>query len=322
MDNPLEELVRLVAYMFYEPSAIMVLLGLLECESPMTVEELMKMLKFNRRDLDSTLSTLRSDGLVRAEEHEDLTGIEDPDGLSERQRKNLRRDYYAIDYKSFVDSVNLKIRLVLDELQERCGPADNIYYQCVKCNRKILLADLLMCDNGEFKCLSCRGDMIELDDSDEINMKRQQKNQFLEMTKPLLDLIEQTECLVMINDPDERCKSNSMIDKNEYIERKDYTERMKRTPKIHQTTTNTAALLKHSSSVKVVLDNGIKTQQTEIKNMKQFVEKVKEPSQEVEKKTITINGKEYTAEEITEELLDSLPESEFDSVMNFREQNL
>lgn len=323
MTNPLEELVRLVAYMFYDPDATMVLTGLIGNETGQTKEELSKSLKYKKTELGRVLGILHNDHLVEIETQYDDEGYtqEEMEHMSEAKKKKLAKDYYAIDYKSFVDAVNLKIKLVLKELKERCGPEDEIFYQCERCQKKILLSDLLSSGDGQFICPICKGNMNELDDSDEINARRQQMSDFIEITKPLLDLIKQTEGLVMINDVSCRCKPDSMLEKKKYIDQKIRAEKEKRTPKVHQPSVNTAAILNHSSNVRVVLDNGIKTQQAEIQNVKQFVEKAKEPIPEVEKKTININGKEYTAEELTEEVLADVPDSDFERVMSFKEQN-
>ncbi|KAH0793875.1 TFIIE alpha subunit family protein [Histomonas meleagridis] len=320
MENPLEELVKLVAYMFYEGDVTMVLVGLLGIENPMNQDELSHYLKFRKSDLGKVLGILHHDKLIGVETREDLTGVEDPDKLSEYRRKKLLKDYYAIDYKSFVDSVNLKIRLVLEELKDQCGPEDNIYYQCTNCQRKYLLIDLISFDDGQFECPICKGSMIELDDTDEINIKQQRKNEFTEMTAPLLELIKQTEGLVMIDDPDERCKSDSMWEKKDYTEKRDRIDKLKRTPKVRTHVTTSTDLLKHTSNVIVVTDK-VQQQQPEIKDMKVFVDKEKKPEPVGEVKTIIINGKEYTAKDITDELLDSLPEDEFNRAIEFKEQN-
>ena len=45
--------------------------------------------------------------------------------------------------------------------------------------------------------------MPNRDDSDEINIKRQRKNEFAETISPLLDLIKRTDGLVMTTGPDD-----------------------------------------------------------------------------------------------------------------------
>jgi transcription initiation factor IIE alpha subunit len=130
---PLEELVRLVAYMFYDKQHTMVLMGLLDIGRSTTIDDLTDRLKLRKADLAKALGRLHQDGLVAVQQQMDLTNVEDPNALTEHQRNRLMKDYYSLDFKSLVDSIHLKIYLIRDHLSTACGPEDAIFYSCPKC---------------------------------------------------------------------------------------------------------------------------------------------------------------------------------------------
>ena len=121
MTNVLEQLVQQVAYMFYQKEKTMVLIGLLELGRQVNIDELSEILKFKKTELMKVLGSLRQDRLIRIDQIEDLEGVEDYESLTKAQKNKLLKDYYSIDFKSFVDSVNLKIRIARERLKKQCA---------------------------------------------------------------------------------------------------------------------------------------------------------------------------------------------------------
>lgn len=332
MSNVLEELVQKVAYMFYDNERTMVLIGLLEIGQQVNLDELSSSLKFRKKDLSKTLAILQQDGLIRINQQEDLEGVEDYDNLTKAQKNKLMKDYYSIDFKSFVDSVHLKILLGRDRLQKNKGPEDLIYYQCPKCQATISLRDYLSefpeLANQGIICPDCEVKLIELDDSNELNQKKKLYNDFVELTQPLLDLIHQTDGLVMINDPEELCKSDKMISREQYEDEKEKIrqriEIQKRTRHIGQSSGQNPILDPvNKTNVIVLPDDDKKPVEQDIGHLKDLVKQEKDDlSQDKSKKaTITLNGKEYTVDDLTDEFLETLDPQLYDQAMNFIDAN-
>jgi transcription initiation factor IIE alpha subunit len=344
MSCPLEELVRLVAYMFYEDECTMVLIGLLELGHPVTTDELSNQMKLKLKDLSRTLGRLRTDGLISVEQHEDLSDVEDPSALSAAQRKKRLTDYYSLDFKSFVDSVHLRILLIRANLSESCGSEDNIFYECPKCKeldaghqqqcQKYIfpLRELVAFDSeGMLICPQCQTTVEELDDSAEINEKKALFSQFVEMTEPLLNLIRQTNGLVMIDDPEERCKPDQMMPLQEYeqevekIKQENDRQRVIR----KESWSNVARLLTGPGGKMDVVVLAKPEDQVPARKLDPTLERLlkKEAPQKYEevagaRPTIVIDGKTYTADQIDQTVLDAIDDDdEFDRVSEFKKQN-
>ncbi|OHS94210.1 hypothetical protein TRFO_11285 [Tritrichomonas foetus] len=322
MSNILEQLVQEVAYMFYDREKTMVLIGLLELGRQVNLDELSNILKFRKNDLSKVLGALKQDRLIGIEPIEDTTGVDDVDSLTQAQRKKLIKDYYSLDFKSFVDSINLKIRIARERLKVKCGPEDNIFYQCPQCTKRIHIRELISfgdIDNG-LLCPECQVPLTELDDSDELNQKTKAYNDFVEKTQPLLKLINQLSGLVMINDSEDRCKSDSMIPEQEYKETKHKIEKeLQQRKYIGKSSSNYTKIANNAKTedIHVQIQETNKTTQDakaleDIKKQLEITEKqeVKQEEKAPEvKRTINIYGKEYTVEEINDEITDKINEN-------------
>lgn len=339
MENILEQLVQRVAYMFYQKEKTMVLIGLLELGRQVNIDELSEILKFRKNDLAKVLGALRLDRLIRVDQIEDLEGVEDYDSLTKAQKNKLLKDYYSIDFKSFVDSVNLKIRVGRDRLKKQCGPEDNIYYRCPKCQTTYSLSDILSMtdtDEGCLNCPECNTKLDELNDSDEKNRLRKMYNDFVEMTEPLLNLINKTDGLVMINDPDELCKSDKLITRDEYNRTKQLLEKKIQLRKFTSHSNSGPSNQNITGKREDIIINinpgqssaSHKEDDEELDKLSEYIakqEKVAETSNETsgKTKTITLFGKEYTPKDITPELLERVdnecPER-YDEVFSFADE--
>lgn len=332
MENILEQLVQRVAYMFYTKEKTMVLIGLLELGRQVNLDELSNILKFRKNDLMKVLGSLKQDRLIRVDPIEDLEGVEDYDSLTKAQKNKLIKDYYSIDFKSFVDSINLKIRIGRDRLKKQCGPEDNIFYECPECKDTYSLNDILsLTDTDEgLNCPKCNTKLKELTDSDEKNRLRKMYNDFVELTKPLLDLIDKTDGLVMINDPDELCKSDKLISFQEYNRTKQKLEKEIQIRKITSHRSNAPTIQNATGKREDIVINVNpgkssvvhKEEDEEIDKLSEYIAKQEKSVDESQDATIHLFGKEYKRNDITAEILDRVsrecPER-YDEVFNFAE---
>jgi transcription initiation factor IIE alpha subunit len=342
MAAQLEELVRLVAYTFYDEEYTMVLTALLEVGRQITVDEFSTQLKLRNRDLSTVLSRLKQDGLVAVESRPDYSGVEDPDSLTEYKRRQLQRDYYSLDFKSFVDSVHLKILRVREHYARECGPEDRIFYECPRCKEEdggmrqgrkkyiYKLPELVACctDDGDFVCPACQNAVVELDDTDEVNSKKRDLQEFVLLTDPLLDLIRQTKGLVLIDDPDVRCQADQMMPVEEYRDEKEkILEEKKRLKQIRQDHSPQRSRPGAGQEVNLVVQIQQGVQPIAVKTAgaeeRKALEKEDQQKlaaeQERSRKTINVRGVEYTADQITNKLVDSLDDDEFEKVMRFKQ---
>lgn len=338
MSNILEQLVQQVAYMFYRREKTMVLIGLLDLGRQVNLDELSELLKFRKNDLAKVLGALKQDRLIRVDPIEDLEGVEDYDQLTKAQKAKLIKDYYSIDFKSFVDSVNLKILISREELKKQCGPEDNIFYKCPKCEETYSLNDIISStdiDDGLF-CPNCHEKLEMLNDSDEKNHKRKMYEDFVKITDPLLDLIKKTDGLVMINDPDQLCKSDKLIPIQEYNQTKQRLENEIRIKRItsHRSNTSFQSSTGKREDIIVSVNTGqpstsYKEDNEEIDEISKLIdmqEKVQEKSKEEEpkkSKTIVLFGQEYGPDDIDDDLMqrvaEECPPEKYDEVIAFKE---
>lgn len=338
----LEKLVREVAYTFYTGEATMVLTGFLDLGRQVSAEELSKHLKFSKAELSKVLGRLKTDGLISDIKREDDSGVDNPDELTAAQRRKLIKDYYFLDYKSFIDSVNLKIHLIKRELAKQCGPEEQIFYECPKCKalddgrkqtRKKYIYDLKALsrafrddDDCTLKCPDCQTPMEKLDEKEDINKKKRIAKEFDELVEPLIKIIDSTQGLVIIDDADKRCKADELMPKQVYV---DHTERIRqekqRIRNVGKSSSSHSARIDANGKVDIkvrVDDTNLKKVRSGDSLLKELERKaVEKESAPEEVKTITINGKAYTAEEITQELLDTLDDSDWDRAMDFKHEN-
>ena len=340
-ENDLEDLVRRVAYMFYEGDAIMVLVKLLEIGEPITDEELSARLKFKRAELGKVLGLLKQDGLVRSEQMLKMSEVEDPDQLKPSQKKKLMRDYWSLDFKSLIDSIHLKILLMKKHLREMYEE-DRVFYECPKCKEedgghngrvRKYIYDLneihAAADPDEqldgLPCPYCHTLVEALDETAEINEKKRQADEFDTLVEPLMRIINSTNGLVLEDDPDKRCKPDKMIQKHKYEKEKERIQREKvMRRKVAQPRSSHITNKDSNGKISFVVDTGPKTKTERANGCLEFEKGLERPvvAAQHEEKTIELGGKTLKASEITDELLESLPDDEYDRVMSLlREAN-
>ena len=341
MAENLEDLVRRIAYMFYEGDAIMVLVKLLEIGEPITDEELSARLKFKRADLGKVLGLLKMDGLVISEQMLKMGEGEDLEELKPSQRKKLMRDYWSLDFKSLIDSIHLKILLMKKQLREMCEE-DRVFYECPKCKEedggrnghvRKYIYDLneihAAADPDEqldgLPCPYCHTIVEALDETAEINEKKRQADEFDTLVEPLMRIINSTSGLVLEDDPDKRCKPDKMLHRQKYEKEKERIQRerdMRR--KVAQPRSSHMSNKDSNGKMVIVVDVGPQNKTYHAGDeCLAFNEGLERPvvAAQKEENTIELRGKTYKSSEITNEILESLPDDEFDRVMSFLEEN-
>jgi hypothetical protein len=179
------------------------------------------------------------------------------------------------------------------------------------------------------KCPECEGLVVELDDTADVNAKQKIWKEFCEITEPLLALIKQTNGMVMIDEPEERCKPDRMMAaqfynaERERIRRENEMRRM-----IHRDNLSGYSQPPRIGDGKVDVDvkvvDGtegpvIAKLDDDLEDMLRNEGKPKEIEQE--KPTMEINGKMYSVDQITNELLNALDDDTYDVVVAFKKAN-
>jgi phage FluMu protein Com len=181
---------------------------------------------------------------------------------------------------------------------------------------------------AEIRCPRCKAEVVELDDSAEINARQKEYKEFCQITEPLLALIAQTEGSVMLDDPEDRCRPDKMVTLQVYNMEKEQRKvqndmnRVMRRDKAggfgqHQRLSDG----KVDVDVKVIDDTSVAVSQLDedLEAMLRNEGGSKEVSEEVE--TIVIDGKTYTRDQITSEVLKALDEDEYERAWSFKQGN-
>ena len=189
----INQLIRKIIYMFYDDDKIMIMEGIIRGENkPKTFEEIQGMIHLRKNNLEKGIGILKHQGLLHSVDILDRIGLDPHKKLSEKERKNRTKTYFAIDYKILFDSVRLRIELARQELHALCGKDDNITYECKNCHQKFKLLELVTeTPDGELRCPDCDegGELVEVDIDHQINRDKKRYQEFRELTQPLLDQI-------------------------------------------------------------------------------------------------------------------------------------
>lgn len=327
----LKALVRKITYMFYDQERIMVMEGFLMYDEPMQVKDLIDRLHLQKKTIDDALGILRRDGMIALKTELDLEGWDKKiEQMSENQKKQRTRYYYAIDYKVFCDSVRLKIALVKKYLKEQCGKEDNISYFCEHCNMKLPLVEIVSyTDNGEIICPSCEGPLKELDNSDEINVNKRKYDAFCELTDDIRkDIDRMVKNMVFEKSFDKRISPANFMKFEDYeVKRKMIKEKLDSGKQqfeiqINQENKNVVVIKKDEKDTKVsdaakdlfakFKDEGEKKLDQDAKDLFADSKDQSGKKDETEKPEITVNGVTYSPQDLSEDLIITLECSEDD----------
>jgi hypothetical protein len=183
--------------------------------------------------------------------------------------------------------------------------------------------------NDELKCPLCKTVVIELDETADVNAKQKIWKEFCEITEPLLALIKQTEGMVMIDEPEERCKPDRMMAAQVYNAERERIHReneMRRV--IHRDSFSGYSQRPRIGDGKVDVDvkvfDGVEgpTVTKLDDDLEDMLRREGRPKEiEEEKPVMEINGRSSSVDQITNELLNTLDDDTYDAVVAFKKAN-
>jgi len=310
--DKIKDLVKKIAYMFYEGDKIMIVEALLKETELVTADILSEKTNMPQKELTLVLGRLKADGLINSEDIFNSDALPKDKKITETDRKNNTKRYYYIDYKRFPDAVRLKFHKCLELLKSECGKEDDILYKCPKCSRIMKLQEAIPYQTGsELVCPSCPESLLEkLDLSADENIKKKQREEFIKIMSPIQKELEILNDNVIINHYNKRRNPLKIISEKEYKRKFD-----KRKKELEDKKKNRPVTLM-GDQANVVVE--IKEEQL------QFYFKYSQKKPMKEDPEIDINGKAYTFSQLTPDFLLNLAREnfpEYEKVASFIEIN-
>ncbi|GIY19327.1 general transcription factor IIE subunit 1 [Caerostris darwini] len=178
----LKRLVRLVIRGFYNIEHA-ILMDMLIHNPCMKEDDLVELLKFERKQLRSVIAQLKNDRFVKVR----LRMETGSDG------KATRQNYYYINYKIFVNVVKYKLDHMRRKIEtEERDSTSRASFKCTSCEKTFtdLEADQL-CDfmTGEFRCSFCEAPIVEDESALPKTDSRLMLARFNEQIEPLYNLL-------------------------------------------------------------------------------------------------------------------------------------
>lgn len=182
----LKRLVRLVARGFYSVEHA-IILDILVRHPCMKEDDMIELLKFERKQMRSMLNTLKMDKFIKVRMRVET----DPKGHT------TRHNYYFINYKVFVNVVKYKLDHVRRKIEavERQNTSRSSFKcpECLKTYTDLEAGQLLDPYTGELKCMICQ---IEVEEDESAMPKQDARTllaRFNEQIKPIYDLLKDCE---------------------------------------------------------------------------------------------------------------------------------
>ncbi|XP_023228953.1 general transcription factor IIE subunit 1-like [Centruroides sculpturatus] len=184
--STLKRLVRMVMRGFYNIEQV-ILMDMLIRNPCMKEDDLVDLLKFERKQLRAVIAQLKNDRFVKVR----LRMETGPDG------KTSRQNYYYINYKVFVNVVKYKLDHMRRKIEtEERDSTSRASFKCTSCEKTFtdLEADQLIdFETGEFRCSYCNA----LVDEDQTALPKQDSRlllaRFNDQIEPLYDLLRKVE---------------------------------------------------------------------------------------------------------------------------------
>lgn len=184
--STLKRLVRMVMRGFYNIEQV-ILMDMLIRNPCMKEDDLVELLKFERKQLRAVIAQLKNDRFVKVR----LRMETGPDG------KTTRQNYYYINYKVFVNVVKYKLDHMRRKIEtEERDSTSRASFKCTSCEKTFtdLEADQLIdFETGEFHCSYCNA----LVDEDQTALPKQDSRlllaRFNDQIEPLYDLLRKVE---------------------------------------------------------------------------------------------------------------------------------
>ncbi|XP_031556886.1 general transcription factor IIE subunit 1-like [Actinia tenebrosa] len=187
----LKKLVKRVIRGFYDKEHVALMNVLTNAKHPCVKEDdLLEMLKFDKKQLRQTTSRLKNDKLIKQRIHKEKQ--------TEPGSTPITFNYYFINYKLFVNVVRYKLdhirkKIESDEKQAKNRPS----FLCTECKRKysdLEVDRLIDMMSGLLKCTFCSG-IVEEDVSEiqQGNTYRTSLARFNEQLEPIFLLLKESE---------------------------------------------------------------------------------------------------------------------------------
>lgn len=186
----MKKLARLVVRGFYSVETVIVV-DMLIRNPCMKEDDLVELLKFERKQLRAIIATLKNDKFIRVKLKME-TGL---DG------KATRQNYYYINYKIFVNVVKYKLDHMRRkiELEERDSTSRSSFKcpACLKTFTDLEVNELFDVASGEFRCTFCNATVDEDESAAPKQDSRLVQAKFNDQTEPLYNLLQEIEGVVL-----------------------------------------------------------------------------------------------------------------------------
>lgn len=171
------------------------------------------------KDLQKICGRLKQQGLVQVESR--LEEIPMAAGVKEtgekRERRKVGRCYYYIDYPKTVNVIKWKVFKVQGTIDSKVTKkSTQIPYKCIGCGKVYSALDMLSLQFSEDLIPLCDidGAELEVDKTSNTTSTNTQYIQFMHETKPILDLLKETDRLII---PESEAKLPSLLPEEEKI---------------------------------------------------------------------------------------------------------
>lgn len=124
------------------------------------------------------------------------TRMEQKDG----QQRPVNRTYYYVDFRAAIDAIKYKMHEVTKELEKKMNKdADTKGYVCPRCDKQFTALDAMTLLNqfGMFECDRCSAELVDDNDSAEVQTSQERLGRFNDQTKKVLQLLRQIDEVVV-----------------------------------------------------------------------------------------------------------------------------
>ncbi|KAJ1660798.1 hypothetical protein IWQ61_000333 [Dispira simplex] len=184
-------LVSVVGRAFYD-TRLVIALDYINARESLRDDELATYLKMNLRDVHKVGGQLQENKLIKITTR---TEAKTPEA------RPVPKTYYYMDYKHFVDVVKWKMwklqRLLTERMQSEVDKKGYVCPSCKKSYDSLEILNLMDASTGMFYCETCRTELVENDDLENISQTQETLSRFMEDCRPVLNLLKQTDHIII-----------------------------------------------------------------------------------------------------------------------------
>jgi transcription initiation factor TFIIE subunit alpha len=182
----LKRLARYIVRAFYGAEHA-IIIDLLVRNPCMKEDDLLELLKFDRKQLRSSINTLKTDKFLKSR----MKLETDADG------KNTRHNYYFINYKIFVNVVKYKLDHMRRKIEtEERDSTSRASFKCPECEKSFTdleVMELMDPMTGELRCTHCGSEVKEDQQAVPKTDARTLLAKFNEQIEPIYNLLRECE---------------------------------------------------------------------------------------------------------------------------------